>query len=281
MKTTRASILANSTRLMIDQIENAATRFLKGANVDVLTIFSPILNGLDARVRWAIERLDRRDQLLVILETGGGYMDVAERIVRTIRQFYKIVHFLVPDRAMSAGTILALSGDTILMDYYSCLGPIDPQMERRTDGGEARLVPVLAYLEQYERLNKKAAKGKLTQADAILLAKLDLAELRAFELERDRSIELVQKWLVEYKFKSWQKPMKTKKARAKEIGEKLNSMGLWGAHSRGINMEMCKEIGLKIDDYSTDEALRDAVQQYYWLLVEQGTVSIVHSRAYL
>jgi len=53
-----------------------------------------------------------------------------------------VVDFLIPSHAMSAGTILAMSGDAIHMDYYSVLGPIDPQVENQ----EGRLIPALGYL---------------------------------------------------------------------------------------------------------------------------------------
>ena len=81
---------------------------------------------------------------------------------------------------MSAGTIFALSADRIMLDYFSCLGPIDPQIEK-----EGRLVPALAYLSQFERLNAKAEAGALTTAEYALLSKLD----RDQELDwlRDRS----------------------------------------------------------------------------------------------
>jgi hypothetical protein len=81
---------------------------------------------------------------------------------------------------MSAGTILVMSGDEILMDYHSCLGPIDPQVER-----DGRLIPALSYLSQYEDLIEKSQSGGLSTAELVLLQKLDLAELHQFELARD------------------------------------------------------------------------------------------------
>jgi ClpP class serine protease len=65
------------------------------------------------------------------------------------------VVFLVPDVALSAGTILAMSGDAIMMDYFACLGPIDPQVER-----EGKLVPVLSCLEPYDRWVVKSQQEK-------------------------------------------------------------------------------------------------------------------------
>ena len=90
---------------------------------DVLAILGPIEHGVDVHVRSALERLDsRQETLLVMLDTQGGLVEVVQRIVKTLRYFYAVVDFVIPDRAMSAGTVLAMSGDAIYMDYFSCLG---------------------------------------------------------------------------------------------------------------------------------------------------------------
>lgn len=104
---------------------------------DVVTIISPIVPGLEHRLRQAIEGLqERKNVVTVILDTPGGVVEVLERMVSVLRSVYDEVTVIVPDRAMSAGTILALSADRIMMDHLSCLGPIDPQIER-----DGKLVP--------------------------------------------------------------------------------------------------------------------------------------------
>lgn len=37
----------------------------------------------------------------------------------------------MPNFAYSAGTIFCMSGDNIYMNYYSALGPVDPQVQNR------------------------------------------------------------------------------------------------------------------------------------------------------
>ena len=158
---------------------------------DGISIISPILYGLDLRVRDAIESIQpKKEALVVIHDTPGGIVEVVERMVDSIRHFYKEVIFIIPDRAMSAGTIFALSGDRILMDYFSCLGPIDPQIEK-----EGKLFPALSYLNEFERLNKKSEEGKLTSAEYALVSKLDLGELYQFKQARELSCELLIEWL--------------------------------------------------------------------------------------
>ena len=98
---------------------------------DFLAIYGPMSDGLPAAVRHELENLiddtEHKNKLTIILNTGGGLINPVERTVGIIRRHYDQVDFIIPDQAMSAGTILALSGDNIYMDYYSQLGPIDPQ----------------------------------------------------------------------------------------------------------------------------------------------------------
>ena len=110
-----------------------------------------------------------------------------------------VVDFLIPSHAMSAGTILAMSGDAIHMDYYSVLGPIDPQVENQ----EGRLIPALGYLIRYEDLLEKANSGNITAAELNILLNFDQGDLYRFTQARDLSISLLEEWLVKYKFKDW------------------------------------------------------------------------------
>ena len=46
-----------------------------------------------------------------------------------------------------------MAGDAIYMDYFSVLGPIDPQLPK-----DDKMIPALGYLEQYKRLIEKSQK---------------------------------------------------------------------------------------------------------------------------
>ena len=130
-------------------------------SADVLSYVGPIIDGVDLQIREVLEELEtKKEKLVVILETDGGFAETARRISDILRNHYKVVDFLVPSRAMSAGTILVMSGDAILMDYYSVLGPIDPQVSDQ----DGNLVPALGYLIQYERLLRKANRGNVSTA---------------------------------------------------------------------------------------------------------------------
>ncbi|MDE0305270.1 MAG: hypothetical protein OXI87_10355 [Albidovulum sp.] len=258
-------------------------------NTDVVTIISPIIPGLEHRLRQAIEvLLERKKIVSVILDTPGGVVEVVERMVTVLRSAYDEVIVVVPDRAMSAGTILALSADKIMMDHLSCLGPIDPQIER-----DGKLVPALSYLNQFERLNEKAKNGQLSTAEYALLNKMDLGELYQFEQARELSIDLLIRWLTQYKFKNWTKTETSgeivtevmKVERAREIAALLNDPEKWHSHGRAIDSKTLREeVNLKINSFEEDVELYKAIRDYFELLrdyMHRGELlSFVHTREY-
>ena len=252
----------------------------RGLDADVLTYMGPIAIHTDVLVRDASEHLDslgqreaRREKLAFLLETGGRYVETAERIANTLRSRYKEVHFFVPNFAMSAGTVLVMSGDAIWMNYFSILGPIDPQVLRPESNN---FIPATGYLIQYERLMEKSAKGRLSTAElAYLIEKFDPGDLYAYEQQRELSVSLLKQWLVRYKFKNWtttetrKEPVtnQLKEQRAEAIARALNDPERWHSHSRGIGMDRLRdELKLVIEDFDKDPGVRDALKGYYGLL---------------
>lgn len=259
------------------ELQNRLKAMECAIDADVITCIHPIMSPFDDLIRDAIEDIkDKHDNLLVILETEGGSIETTERIADIFRHHYKgEVSFLVPNMAMSAGTILVMSGDRILMDYYSILGPIDPQV--RDPNGQ--FVPALGYLEKFKELVAKSAKGGLTQAElAFLLDKFDPAQLHRLEQAREHSVDLLKRWLVAYKFKNWHKTetrglkvtatMKTD--RAKKIANSLNDTRRWRSHGRGISIQVIRNtLNLVVEDFGSDPALSDLntkVRSHYRLL---------------
>lgn len=260
---------------------------------DCLVYIGPIAFGADDDIRVAIEELRagqrrRGSKLLFILETEGGYAEVARRISDTLRHHYGIVDFLIPSHAMSAGTILALSGDAIWMDYYSVLGPIDPQIPSQD---QRRFIPAMGWLIKYKDLLDKANAGDAGAAELEILLNFNQGDLYSFEQARDLSVSLLEEWLVRYKFKNWKvtdgnKNKVTpsmKKQRAREIAEKLNNPRRWNSHGIGINMEILrKDLNLKIDDFGDVDDLNNNVRSYHRLLTDYMSkmrqTSVVHTR---
>ena len=269
----------NSNKVIETLISSYAEDVERDFDGDVLSLTAPMMDGVDDAVKRVIESLpNKKSKLVVILETRGGYIEAVQRMADVFRHHYGTVEFVVPNFAMSAGTILVMSGDVIHMDYYSVLGPIDPQVERV---GSGRVVPALGYLEQYNRLIDKSKNGTLTDVEAaFFLQKFDPAELFFFEQAREGSITLLKDWLVRYKFKNWNTTRTRglsvseamKKRRAAEIAKILNNVQLWHSHSRGISLQVLRDVvRLEVEDFGNKEPLNSHVKAYYNLLSDYMT----------
>ena len=281
---TAAAVSSNA--YMEQELRARAAALAVHLDADVFAHIGPIFSPFDDEIRDVLDVIDpKKGRLCVILETNGGSIETTERIANTFRHFYNDVWFIVPNYAMSAGTVLVMSGDRIWMDYYAILGPIDPQIE--TGMG---FVPALGYLAKYQELIRKSAKGKLTTAELTwFVERFDPAELYAYEQARDLSVDLLQEWLVKYKFKDWKQTESSnktvtntmKKKRAKEIATTLNKTDRWKSHGRGLSMEVIrKELKLKIDDFSADAVTKEHVYGYYRLLKDymgrRGHILTIH-----
>lgn len=62
----------------------------------------------------------------LLLETNGGLTDAAEKVVSILRDQVDDLRVIIPKRAKSNGTLLALAAREIVMGASSELGPIDP-----------------------------------------------------------------------------------------------------------------------------------------------------------
>lgn len=62
----------------------------------------------------------------LILETNGGYTDAAKKLLALLEPFRDRLRVVVPRRAKSNGTLLALAASSVAMGPVSELGPIDP-----------------------------------------------------------------------------------------------------------------------------------------------------------
>jgi ClpP class serine protease len=69
------------------------------------------------------------DRIDLLIQTPGGVIDACEKLISVLKLRVKSYRVLIPGSAKSAGTIIALSSDEIVMGSDSELGPIDPQFD--------------------------------------------------------------------------------------------------------------------------------------------------------
>jgi membrane-bound ClpP family serine protease len=118
----------------------------------------------------------------LLLQTGGGDIDAAEKLITMVRKKVGTARLrvIVPDYAKSAGTLMALGADIIVMSDTSELGPIDPQIVRSDHNGNRVWHSVKNYIDAYEE-HKAALKEDPTNVTAqMMLSKLDPETVQLF-----------------------------------------------------------------------------------------------------
>lgn len=206
----------------------------------------------------------------VILETTGGFAEVAEDIVNLLRAKFNRVGFIVPGQAKSAGTIMVMSGDDILMEQVSSLGPIDAQIT-----WQGKVFSAHAMLEGFDKIKREVDEtGKLNRAYIPMLQGISPGDIEACTNAQQFSKSLVSKWLERYKFSRWKthsqtgEPVTQEQRRqiADEVARKLSDHGRWLTHGRSLKIDHLREMGLRIIDYSKRKELCDAIRRYHILL---------------
>jgi len=199
----------------------------------------------------------------IYLETPGGRGETAEEIVRFLRSKFDTVSFVISSEAKSAGTIIALSGDEILMTETGSLGPIDAQMRIGRS-----VVSAYDYMDWINKKRDEAEKnGKLNPFDATMVAQITPGELENVYHALKFAEELVKDWIIGYKFGKWTQTethkrhvtQEMKEQRASEIAKALTDHSKWRLHGRSIKAEDLEEIGLKIKRVDGDPKLADVI----------------------
>ncbi len=284
-----------------DQLTGGALRQLNGEVAqkmagDCVFVRCSLVPPLDDEFRVVIEQIkygSSGQHLIVILETRGGFMETVERLVAVMRSHYDRVSFVIPNFAYSAGTVLALSGDRIYMDYYSVLGPIDPQY----GDSDGKLLPGYGYLAKFQEItnliNDSETVEKCRAELVYLIQKFDPALLFHIEQGIEHGISLISEWLPKYKFKDWHETESKRKKvtstmkrnRAKKIAKILGDASKWHSHGRGISMKDLSgaDIKLHIDDFGIDQDLSEKIKNYHGLSVDYflnklGFAGYIHSR---
>ena len=148
-KTGRNVIIYYSGWLTVDENEISIEDMDKNALID-------LINNLDAS-----KGVD------LILHTPGGFVSATESIIDYLHSIFgENMRAIIPQMAMSGGTIVACSCKEILMGKHSSLGPADPQIL----GMSARTV-----IEEYELAKKEMEENpKSTPFWTVLLKKISL-----------------------------------------------------------------------------------------------------------
>ena len=189
----------------------------------------------------------------LLLHTRGGNTDAAEKLIRMMRSKIDTaaLRIIVPEFAESAGTLMVLGADSVVMSDMSELGPIDPQINL-----SGIWQSVQHYLDAYDTHAKTLKNDPDNPADRIMLGKLDPAILKLCEVATARARQAAESLLRHGMFQNSGNLTKT--------ASELLGTTRWLSHGQMISWEDARDpqIGLVVEhlEYHSE------TWQDYWRL---------------
>lgn len=269
----RSVFVAERCRVATKQIANLCDRnvlyyassFLQKPQIPNLftSINMEDINGFMA----GVHDQDFDKDLLLILHTPGGLAEAAQTIVDYLRSKFKAIDVLVPTYAMSAGTMIALGCDRIIMGRQSQLGPTDPQLIVGNGSFSAHSI-----VEQFEEAKQNIAGNPvLAHAWAPVLRSFGPALLQEAYKSIAYGRSLVEEWLQKYMFSEQDDPVEL----AKNVAEYFSG-NEHGSHGKRISRETARAHHLEIIDLEENQDLQEAALTLYHLSTiafEQSTAT--------
>ncbi|MGD0208793.1 MAG: S49 family peptidase [Verrucomicrobiota bacterium] len=189
----------------------------------------------------AVHKLDRSKGLDLILHTPGGNITSTQSIVDYLFKMFRAssdsipdIRAIVPQMAMSAGTMMACSCKEIWMGKHSNLGPIDPQLQG---------VPTYGVLKEFEEACKQVKKDP----SKIPLWQTIIGQYRPTFLSRCKNAIVLSNTFVKQQLATVMfNGQPDAKKKAADVVKRLTHYAKNKTHDRHIHYEECLKIGLNV-----------------------------------
>lgn len=228
----------------------------------------------------AVCGMDRTKGLDLILHTPGGQLAAAESLVVYLKAlFNNDIRTFVPQMAMSAGTMMALSTKEVVMGKQSNLGPIDPQFGGMSCAG---------IIEEFEVACKEvAAEPNLAAVWGQIISKYHPTFIGDCKKAINWAEKIVKEWLTQNMFSEYS----DKDEKAEKVVKALSSHSETFSHSRHIHAAELIELGIKVtsleglDDKAIEgcKDLQDCVltihHSYMQTFANSSAVKIIESHS--
>lgn len=199
--------------------------------------------------------LDKGKPVDLIVHSPGGSPEAAEGIVEYLHAQFPEVRVVIPQIAMSAATMIACSGSSIVMGKHSNIGPVDPQLIINSPSGQTSN-PAKAIIDQFYKALKEVNEPN-KQAWAILLNQYGPSVITQCENYIKMSEALVRDWLGRFMFKC--EPAQSRDVIINRIASFLANHDNFRSHGRHISREKAEKIGLHIEHLEDDADFQDMV----------------------
>lgn len=205
-----------------------------------------------------LETAPKRTKIDLFLYSRGGDVSVPWRIVTMMREFCEEFRVLIPYKAHSAATMIALGADRIVMSKKAELSPIDPTLVKAVIG-EATVPPpeisvedvssYISFMRERANINDQSALAQVVSQLASHLTPLTLGSVN----RQYSHIRLVARKLL---------TSRKEKIEEDRIGTIIDALTeKMYSHGHAIGRKEAAELGLPVD--KPDEALEDLMWALY------------------
>lgn len=196
--------------------------------------------------------------LTLLMHTPGGVSNATESIVQYLHAKFTDIEVIIPTFAMSAGTMISLAADRLVMGRQSQLGPIDPQLPI-----SGKYVSARAIVDQFERAKLEvAADLRLAHVWAPILQSLGPALLVEAQNALDYGERMAAGWLAKRMFRGSPNP----DAMGKTTAAYFNDASVHKSHGRRIDRDEARSQNVVVQDLEDDQDLQDHVLTAYHLM---------------
>ena len=167
------------------------------------------------------------------------------------------IRAVVPELAMSAGTMIACACKQIVMGKQSSLGPIDPQTFVPIPGNDkARQVSTHGIIDEFE----KAREDIISDPRTVPLWQPIISQYNPTLVGQCQNTikwteDMVSTWLQTGMFRG----AKNVKERVKRVMMGLGRPVITKTHDRHLTFQDCKNFGLNVMQMESDQALQEAI----------------------
>lgn len=205
----------------------------------------------------AVHKLDKSKGLDLILHTPGGEVAATEQIIKYLKSIFDgNIRTIVPQMAMSAGSIIAVSSKSIMMGKQSCLGPFDPHFNN---------LPCQSVMREFYRAIEDVKKNP----SSLGLWQTIISKLTPTFLTMCEQADALSQELADYILTDSDYSEETKEKIKKMFGDNTESK----VHSRHFDIQSCKDVGLHIEDLEKDPTIQDLVLSIHHCCMILGEAS--------
>jgi hypothetical protein len=210
-----------------------------------------------------LRELGHVPKLDLFMYSRGGAIDVPWRIVTALRQASEEWHILVPFRANSAATLVALGADSIVLGKQGELGPIDPIMSLQRvipqpGGGGAvmqenvSVEDIMAFVRFVRERGGLSDQTALTKSLLKLMERLDAVNIGNAYRTHSHIRDVARRLLLSRREPASEQAMS---AIVETLAERVY------AHGHAIGLKDAEQIGLPVELAATE------VERQMWNLL--------------